>query len=404
MPHPHRWTRARGPARQLPGRLPRPIGLHRAAPRDEPTQHRVIHPGAGDKPRPNLPALRRIRPQRPRPDMGGRTLRTLPRPRPTRGGLFQPSGRCRFDAIPITHLHTTTVEVNTDNPDLSPRPPQRVLAARAPGVRAVRAELDVELVEFNGETDHVHLLVHHPAHTGDLGWCSGSRAAPPTPCAASTPDTVSAPACADTPGPRPTSPSPAEAHRCRSSRNTSTAKHGHSERRATPDDKRDGLTPGLKAEACAQEVPVNMVSVGAFMFAPAVSMYAAGKAALTSFTRSMAAEFAPSGIRVNALAPGPVDTDMMRNNPHEFITTLTEATLPRRLASADEMVGPALLLTSTAGSYLTGRFSSSTVRRYRRIRRLGARPAGQSISAPRVSRRSELVAEPFNQSDQPCMM
>jgi REP element-mobilizing transposase RayT len=61
-------------------------------------------------------------------------------------------------------------------------------------------------------------------------------------------------ACADTFGPRPITLSPAEAHRCRSSSSTSTAKRGHFRRRAAPGDKRDGLTHGLKPEAYAQEV------------------------------------------------------------------------------------------------------------------------------------------------------
>ncbi len=99
---------------------------------------------------------------------------------------------------------------------------------------------------------------------------------------------------------------------------------------------------------------LNMASIGAFVFAPLLSIYAAGKAALVSFTRSMAAEFAPFGIRVNALAPGPVDTDMMRRNPHEVISGMVGATLLKRLAEPDEMVGAALLLTSSAGSYITG--------------------------------------------------
>ena len=78
------------------------------------------------------------------------------------------------------------------------------------------------------------------------------------------------------------------------------------------------------------------------------------KAAMMSFTRSMAAEYVPFGIRVNALAPGPVDTDMMRNNPQEAIDGMVGGTLMKRLASPDEMVGAALLLTSDAGSYITG--------------------------------------------------
>jgi len=149
----------RVPARQPASGLPRGIGFHRAATCQELTQHRVIHPGAGEKPGPNIPALRRIRAQRPRPHMGGRALRTLARPRLATDWLRQPSARCRFDAIPITHLHTATVEAHTDN-----------LGARA---------------ALKGRTAR---------------------------CAANTPAAVSAPTCADTSGPRPTTPSRAQAH------------------------------------------------------------------------------------------------------------------------------------------------------------------------------------------------
>lgn len=112
--------------------------------------------------------------------------------------------------------------------------------------------------------------------------------------------------------------------------------------------------PHLKSSPAA--AVLNLISIGAFNFSPTHSMYSAGKAALLSFTRSMAAEYARYGIRVNALAPGPVDTDMMRNSTPDHIAASTERSLQRRMASPDEMVGPALLLTSDAGSYITGQF------------------------------------------------
>lgn len=110
--------------------------------------------------------------------------------------------------------------------------------------------------------------------------------------------------------------------------------------------------PYLKASPKASVI--NMVSVGAFNFSALTSIYSSNKAALMSFTRSMAVEFAPAGIRVNAIAPGPVDTDMMRNNPQEVIDGMARSTFLKRLASPDELVGTALLLASDAGSYITG--------------------------------------------------
>jgi NAD(P)-dependent dehydrogenase (short-subunit alcohol dehydrogenase family) len=110
--------------------------------------------------------------------------------------------------------------------------------------------------------------------------------------------------------------------------------------------------PHLRASASA--AVLNMVSVGAFNFAADMSIYVGNKAALMSYTRSMAAAFVRDGIRVNAIAPGPVDTDMMRNNPQQAIDGMVGGTLMKRLATPDEMVGAALLLCSDAGSYITG--------------------------------------------------
>jgi NAD(P)-dependent dehydrogenase (short-subunit alcohol dehydrogenase family) len=107
-------------------------------------------------------------------------------------------------------------------------------------------------------------------------------------------------------------------------------------------------------EASGNAAVLNVISAGAFLFSPYTAMYAAAKAGMMAMTRSMAAVFAPKGIRVNALAPGTVDTDMVRNNTPEKIEAMTKASFMQRAADADEMVGPALLLCSDAGSFMTG--------------------------------------------------
>jgi NAD(P)-dependent dehydrogenase (short-subunit alcohol dehydrogenase family) len=99
---------------------------------------------------------------------------------------------------------------------------------------------------------------------------------------------------------------------------------------------------------------VNVISAGAFLFSAFTATYAAAKAALYSFTRAWAAELAPRGIRVNALAPGSVDTDMMRANSDEAQERMANASLQRRMAHPDEMIGPALFLASDASSFVTG--------------------------------------------------
>lgn len=107
-------------------------------------------------------------------------------------------------------------------------------------------------------------------------------------------------------------------------------------------------------EASGKAAVLNIISVGAYMFSAHTAMYAAGKAGLMSMTRSMAAAYVGKGIRVNALAPGTVDTDMVRNNGPEAAESMAKASLMRRAAQPDEMVGPALLLCSDAGSFITG--------------------------------------------------
>ena len=99
---------------------------------------------------------------------------------------------------------------------------------------------------------------------------------------------------------------------------------------------------------------VNMVSTGVFTNGAHLAMYVSGKSALLSLTRAMAAEHAHHGVRVNALAPGAVDTDMVRNTGPAGIDAMASAPSLKRIASVEEMVGAALFLAADASSYMTG--------------------------------------------------
>ncbi len=110
--------------------------------------------------------------------------------------------------------------------------------------------------------------------------------------------------------------------------------------------------PHLRASEHA--AVVNLVTSGIFTHGQYVSMYVAMKSALMSMTRSMAAELVGDGIRVNAIAPGTVRTDMVTNTPEEFQQAAIDAQLMRRMADPAEMVPGALFLASEASSFMTG--------------------------------------------------
>jgi NAD(P)-dependent dehydrogenase (short-subunit alcohol dehydrogenase family) len=99
---------------------------------------------------------------------------------------------------------------------------------------------------------------------------------------------------------------------------------------------------------------LNVISVGGITHSPGMAMYASAKAALLAFTRNIAAEWAPNGIRVNALAPGTVDTDMLRSGGPGTVERVAQISFMKRTAHVDEMMGPALFLVSDASSYVTG--------------------------------------------------
>jgi NAD(P)-dependent dehydrogenase (short-subunit alcohol dehydrogenase family) len=110
--------------------------------------------------------------------------------------------------------------------------------------------------------------------------------------------------------------------------------------------------PYLRSSAHASVI--NVVSAGAWLFSATVAQYSAAKAAMVSYTKSMAGALAHEGIRINALAPGAVDTDMVRNTGTESAAFMAKSSLLGRIAEPSEMVGPALFLASDASSFVTG--------------------------------------------------
>jgi NAD(P)-dependent dehydrogenase (short-subunit alcohol dehydrogenase family) len=100
---------------------------------------------------------------------------------------------------------------------------------------------------------------------------------------------------------------------------------------------------------------VNIASITGLRVAGAISAYVASKAGLIQLTKAMALELARYNIRVNALAPGYVETDLNRDFfASEAGQTLIKRIPQRRIGKPEELDGPLLLLAGDASSYMTG--------------------------------------------------
>ena len=106
----------------------------------------------------------------------------------------------------------------------------------------------------------------------------------------------------------------------------------------------------IKTKGCI----VNTASVAGVYGSPTGLPYPASKAALIAMTKSVAYSFADRGVRVNAVAPGVVNTDMVANMP-QFAKDSVGDTIPmKRFAEPEDIANGILFLSSSAASYVTG--------------------------------------------------
>ncbi|MER2022792.1 MAG: SDR family NAD(P)-dependent oxidoreductase [Stenotrophomonas sp.] len=99
---------------------------------------------------------------------------------------------------------------------------------------------------------------------------------------------------------------------------------------------------------------VNLVSIMGVSGAAGLSLYAASKAALVGATRSASKELAPRGIRVNAVSPGFIDTDMTRGMPEAAHAKRVASIGLGRAGTPEEVAALVSFLLGDASSYVTG--------------------------------------------------
>ena len=101
-------------------------------------------------------------------------------------------------------------------------------------------------------------------------------------------------------------------------------------------------------------VILNTSSMVSIYGQPSGVMYPASKYAVNGITKSLARELAPFGIRVNAVAPGIIETDMVKNLPKEMIEPLIKSIPIGRIGKPEDVANAFLFLASDMASYITG--------------------------------------------------
>jgi 3-oxoacyl-[acyl-carrier protein] reductase len=113
------------------------------------------------------------------------------------------------------------------------------------------------------------------------------------------------------------------------------------------------LSPGMVERRFGRIVSMSSVAGSAYL--PLVAAhYSATKAAIIGFTRHLAGELGPYGITVNALAPGRIETPLLKTVAPEANQAVIDETPLRRLGQPREVADAACFLTSTESDFVTG--------------------------------------------------
>lgn len=112
------------------------------------------------------------------------------------------------------------------------------------------------------------------------------------------------------------------------------------------------LLPGMVSRGSGSVV--MLTSMWGEVGASCEAAYSAAKAGLIGLMKALAKEVGPSGVRVNCVSPGVIDTDMNRHLGEETLAELAEETPLGRLGTAEDVAQSVAFLTSPAASFITG--------------------------------------------------